>query len=67
VIAPSNIDELPAHVGEEIGASGWQPVSRDDVNGSPRRRRPAVDPQRRRPRAPDPVRRQDRVCVAGFL
>jgi acyl dehydratase len=32
VIAPSNIDELYAHVGEEIGASGWQPVTQDDVN-----------------------------------
>jgi acyl dehydratase len=32
VIAPRNIDELHAHVGEEIGANGWQPVTQDDVN-----------------------------------
>jgi acyl dehydratase len=32
VIAPRNIDELHEHLGEEIGASGWQPVTQDDVN-----------------------------------
>jgi acyl dehydratase len=32
VIAPRNIDELKDHVGEEIGATGWQPVTQDGVN-----------------------------------
>jgi acyl dehydratase len=32
VIAPRNIDELYGHVGEEVGASGWQSVTQDDVN-----------------------------------
>jgi acyl dehydratase len=32
VIAPRNIDELHEHVGEEIGASGWRPVTQGDLN-----------------------------------
>jgi acyl dehydratase len=32
MIAPKTIDDLYAHVGEEIGASGWQRVTQDDVN-----------------------------------
>jgi acyl dehydratase len=32
VIAPSNIEELAAHVGQEVGASGWQTVTQDDVD-----------------------------------
>lgn len=32
MIAPSNIDELAAHVGQEVGASSWQTVTQDDVD-----------------------------------
>jgi hypothetical protein len=31
VIAPRNIDQLHEHLGDEVGASRWQPVTQDDV------------------------------------
>jgi MaoC like domain len=33
VIAPRDVDELCAYVGQQIPASAWQDVTRDDVDG----------------------------------